>query len=95
MTLSEKMIALLQEIVLAQDRGNAVGEEFEEMFGATITHSVMCAAHLERLRMFRQGLDVHMPIQSEDGYLTWPQRHQEERASVDGTAAATGPFAES
>lgn len=58
-------IALLRRIVVAQDMGVAVHEQFQE---AKISYStidrIMVEADIERLRMHHEGIDVYVPDRS-------------------------------
>lgn len=61
--------AMLREIVHEQDTGKFDIEPLRMAFGTSLVHSVMAAAHTERLRMIHEGIDVRVPPPGGGAYL--------------------------
>lgn len=62
-----RLTHLLRDMVWAQDRGYALGEELEKLrFGVSSIAQIGVMVDIERRRMLHEGIDVYAPPESPD-----------------------------
>lgn len=82
----------LRACVTAQDLGEPVAEIIERAYGNSCMHSLMVAAHIERLRMHDEGFAVQMPPKdSTRGFILGFPSEDDDVVEADDLQPPSGP----